>query len=283
MSTPSVPAELPTGALAPRPVRVLAWRRENRDTATLSLEADGRPWLPGQFEMLYAYGVGEIPASISGDPGQAARVVHTVHAAGPVGGALCRLRPGQWVGLRGPFGSAWPLAEARGRDVVVVAWGQGLTGLRPAMYALLRSRRDYRRVTLVCGARTPADLLFPAEVERWRRLGAIDVRLTVAAAGDGWTGEVGPVSAPLRAAAVDLVGAEAVAMVCAPEAMTRLAVAELRRLGLPDSATWISMERTMLCSVGLCGRCVLGTASICRQGPVFRLDAVAGTLARNVR
>jgi NAD(P)H-flavin reductase len=271
-------SELPTGALAPRPVRVLAWRRENRDTATLSLEADGRSWRPGQFDMLYAYGVGEVPISISGDPGQVARIAHTVRASGTVGAALCRLRRGQWVGMRGPFGSAWPLAEARGRDVLVVSWDQGLTGLRPALYALLRNRREHGRVTLLHGARAPAELLFPDEIDRWRGPGAIDVRLTVGEAREGWTGEVGPVTRLLRPSLADAGGLGLMAMICGPEAMMRLTVAELRRAGLPDSSVWVSLERTMRCAAGLCGRCLPDPAKVCRRGAVFRLDAVAGML-----
>lgn len=263
-------AEPPAFGLLPRPVRVLRRQRETHDTATLSLEANGRPWLPGQFAMLYAYGVGEVPSSIGGDPGQAARLEHTIRATGVVGSALCRLRRGQWVGVRGPFGSAWPLAGARGGDVLLVAEGLGLAALRPALYAVLRSRRDYGRVTLACGARSPTDLLFPREVERWLELGAFDVLLTVDVAADGWRWDVGGVASLLRHAAFDPCGG--VAMVCGPETMMQCTIAELRRLGLPETAIWISIERRMLCVMGPCRQCQAGRAFVCRQGPVFRLN-----------
>lgn len=267
-------AETVAGLLTPRPVRVLGRSRETRESVTLRLEGSGGPWLPGQFNMLYAFGVGEVPISISGDPGRPDRLDHTVRSVGMVSAALCRLRRGAWAGVRGPFGSTWPLAEARGRDVLVVAGGVGLAPLRPVVYELLRRRGDYRRVTLLYGGRTPGELLFRPELERWRR--RIDVLVTVDAGVPGWTGDVGVVTPLLRRAVFD--PAHAAAMICGPEVMMRFALAELRRLGVPDEASWISMERNMHCAVGLCGHCQLGPAFVCREGPVFRADAVGWML-----
>lgn len=261
------------GPLTPRPARVLARHRETRETVTLTLEPSGEPWVAGQFDMLYAFGVGEVAISISGDPGRCDRLTHTIRPVGAVSSALCRLRPGEWVGVRGPFGSAWPLAEARGRDVLVVAGGVGMAPLRPVVYELLRHRRQYGRVALLYGARTPGDLLFRSELERWSR--RIDVLLTVDAAAPGWSGDVGVVTPLLRRTAFD--PAAALAMVCGPEVMMRFALAELRRLGMPDTAVWLSMERNMHCGVGLCGHCQLGPVLVCRDGPVFRADAVGWT------
>jgi NAD(P)H-flavin reductase len=263
------------GFLAPRPARVLRRRHETAESVTIALEPVAEPWLPGQFNMLYAFGVGEVPISISGDPGQFDRLVHTVRSVGAVSAALSRLRPGQWCGVRGPFGSTWPLAEARGSDVLVVAGGVGLAPLRPVVYELCRHRQDYGRVTLLYGARTPGDLLFRRELERWRR--RIDVLVTVDRSAAGWTGDVGVVGSLLPRAAFDPAGA--VAMVCGPEVMMRFALADLRRLGLPEAATWISMERNMHCAVGLCGHCQLGPVFVCRDGPVFRADAIGWALS----
>jgi len=268
-------AEQAQGLLTPRPTPVLGWRREARESTTIWLESGGVPWLPGQFNMLYAFGVGEVPISISGDPGRPDRLTHTVRSVGMVTAALCRLRRGQWAGVRGPFGSSWPLAEARGRDVLVVAGGVGLAPLRPVVYELVSHRRDFGHVTLLYGARTPADLLFRAELERWRR--RIDVLITVDAASRGWTGDVGVVGSLLQRA--KFAPAYTVAMVCGPEVMMRFALADLLRLGLPEQATWISMERNMHCAVGLCGHCQFGPAFVCRDGPVFRADAVAPMLS----
>src|SRR5215472_10282077 len=198
--------------LAPRPARVLARRRETSESVTIALEPSGEPWRPGQFNMLYAFGVGEVPISICGDPGRPDRLVHTVRAVGMVSAALCRLRPGRWAGVRGPFGSVWPLAEARGRDVLVVAGGVGLAPLRPVVYELCHHREDYGHVTVLYGARTPGDLLFRRELERWRR--RIDVLVTVDRSAAGWTGDVGVVGSLLPRAALD--PSNAVAMVCGP-------------------------------------------------------------------
>jgi NAD(P)H-flavin reductase len=261
--------------LTPSSARVLSRRRETAESVTIALEPACGPWLPGQFNMLYAFGVGEVPISISGDPGRPGQLVHTVRSVGAVSEALCRLRPGEWVGVRGPFGSAWPLIEARGRDLLVVCGGVGLAPLRPVVAELWRHRGDYGRVTLLYGARTPGDLLFRRELERWRR--RIDVLVTVDRADIGWTGDVGVVGALLPRAIFD--AASGVAMVCGPEVMMRFALADLCRLGLPEAATWISMERNMHCAVRLCGHCQLGPAFVCHDGPVFRADAVSWALA----
>ncbi|HXM56380.1 MAG TPA: FAD/NAD(P)-binding protein [Candidatus Dormibacteraeota bacterium] len=267
-------AEPAPGILTPRVVRVLSRRRETSESVTIALEPAGEPWLPGQFNMLYAFGAGEVPISISGDVARGDRVVHTVRSVGMVSAALCRLRGGDHVGVRGPFGTGWPVAAARGRDVLVVAGGVGLAPLRPVVYELVRRRADFGRVALLYGARTPADLLFRRELERWAA--RIDVLTTVDAAAPEWAGDVGVVTPLLRRVAFD--PARAVAMVCGPEVMMRFTLAELRRLGQPDAATWISMERNMHCAVGLCGHCQLGPAFVCRDGPVFRSDAVAWML-----
>lgn len=266
----AVAEALPLGPLTPRPVQVLRRHRETRESVTLWLQGSEESWQPGQFNMLYAFGVGEVAISISGDPGHGERTAHTVRSVGMVTAALARLRRGQWVGVRGPFGSGWPLSEARGRDVLVIAGGVGLAPLRPVVYDLVRNRQDYGRVTLMYGARTPGDLLFRAELERWQR--QMGVLVTVDTGTRGWTGEVGVVTPLLRRAAFD--PARTVAMLCGPEVMMRFSIAELRRIGLPESAIWISMERNMHCAVGLCGHCQLGPAFVCRDGPVFRVDAV---------
>jgi NAD(P)H-flavin reductase len=269
-------AEPAPGPLTPRPCRVVGRRRETRDTVTLRIDAGGLRFRPGQFNMLYAFGVGEVAISISGDPARTGELVHTVRSVGMVSDALCRLRPGEWVGVRGPFGSGWPVDLAAGRDVLVLAGGVGMAPLRPALYALARRPRGGGHVTLVCGARTPDLLLYERELHRLGGRRDVDVLLTVDAATRDWTGHVGVVPAMLRHAAFD--PARALAMLCGPEAMMRFTVSELRRLGVPDESIWVSLERNMHCGVGLCGHCQVGPVLVCRDGPVFRLDAVAPLL-----
>lgn len=271
----------PVGALAPEPVpwRVVQRSRETPDTWTLELEApmDGElAFAPGQFTMLYAFGVGEVPISISGDAAEPGRLVHTVRAVGPVTRAICDTRPGGAIGVRGPFGSTWPVTAARGGDVVVVAGGIGLAPLRPAVYALLADRAAYGRVFLLYGGRTPSDLLYRRELERWRGRLDVDVAVTVDTAIGDWRGSVGVVTRLIDRAAFD--PASATALVCGPEVMMRVTAHSLLDAGIPSDRIHLSMERNMRCAVGHCGHCQLGPALVCRDGPVFRHDLLAPLL-----
>jgi NAD(P)H-flavin reductase len=259
------PRSVPDAALLlPRPFRVARAVRELRDTVTLELRpADGGAaldFLPGQFTMLYAFGVGEVPVSISGAP-----LVQTIRAVGPVTKALCALKRGDPVGVRGPYGTPWPVDAARGSDVAFVAGGIGLAPLRPAIRTVLADRAAYGRVSLLVGVRTPRDLLFPAELRRWRDL---EVRITVdSPAGSSWKGDVGVVTRLISRAAVD--HARAAAFVCGPEIMMRFAAQELLAAGVPSASIHLSVERNMKCAVALCGHCQLGPEFVCKDGPVF--------------
>lgn len=260
----------------PRMMRVRRAHRETRDTWTLeSIAADGAPapFLPGQFAMLYAPGVGEVPISFSGDPALPGVTTHTIRAVGPVSRALCALRSGQAMGWRGPYGRPWPLEDVpAGSDVVVVAGGIGLAPLRPAMLRLLADRARFGRVLLLYGARTPGELLFRREVERWRSRLDVEIEVTVDYGDEEWHGNVGVVTTLIPRATFD--PGQAVALVCGPEVMMRFTVADLRKRGLPPERIYISQERNMHCGVGLCGRCQFGPYFICRDGPVFSYAAV---------
>ncbi len=227
----------------------------------------------GQFNMLYAFGLGEVAISLSGDPGNVNRIVHTVRAVGSVSTALTRLRSGMSIGVRGPYGSAWPVTESEGGDIVIVAGGLGLAPLRPAIYAMLAHRERYSRVVVLYGARSPADILFRRELEMWRRRLDIDVTVTVDHAAADWRGNVGVVPALIPRIPVD--PEHAVALICGPEIMMRFTIDALRQRGLRTDQIYLSMERNMKCAVGLCGHCQFGPAFVCREGPVFRFDRVA--------
>jgi NAD(P)H-flavin reductase len=260
-------------SMVPEPLRVLSASRESRDVVTLTLDAGeggGRPSLPGQFNMLYAFGVGEVAISLSGDPAEPRRLVHTVRAVGAVTEAICGLKRGGVVGVRGPYGAPWPMGEARGRDLFLLAGGLGLAPLRPALYAALGRRGEYGRVVLVVGARAPEDLLFRRELERWRATAGLEVLVTVDRATADWQGHVGVLPALLPRAGLD--PQRAVAFVCGPEIMMRFCVRELGRLGVPDARVYLSMERNMKCALGFCGHCQLGPHFICRDGPVLPYD-----------
>jgi len=272
--------------MLPRPFRVARAIRETADVVTLELEAQEGPplaFLPGQFTMLYVFGVGEVPISISGDPHKPERLVHTIRRVGPVTEALCQLRKGDVVGVRGPFGSAWPMEQARGGDVVMVAGGIGLPPLRPAIYHLLRHRRNYGRVYLLYGARTPADLLFPQELQRWQYTlshapGASPVRVTADRAEGRWDGAVGLVTELIPHLQLD--PAHTTALMVGPEVMMRFTLAELRKRGVPEENLYLSMERNMKCAVGFCGHCQLGPHFVCKDGPVFAFPQVRDWIVR---
>lgn len=271
MATATEPVQVERGAMTPLPYRVVRRRREAVGVYTLELEPAGdaiEPIRPGQFTMLYAFGVGEAPISVSrcGET-----LTHTIRAAGAVTRALCAARPGDVVGVRGPFGNTWPLDEARGRDVVVVAGGIGLPPLRPVIDHVLAHAADYSRLVVLYGGRSPDDLLFRTELKKW------PVDVTVDTAGPEWPGRVGVVTKLIPRAPFD--PENAVAMIVGPEIMMRYAAEALIARGVPADRVWISMERTMRCGVGLCGHCQLGPTLICRDGPVYawrHLDALLG-------
>ncbi|MGZ6695083.1 MAG: FAD/NAD(P)-binding protein [Solirubrobacteraceae bacterium] len=263
----------------PAPFRVAERLAETHDTWTLRLEPDGagpgEPFAPGQFAMLYAFGAGAVPVSVSGVHHGGA-LTHTVRSVGAVTAALCAARPGEVVGVRGPFGTAWPLAEAEGRDVVIVAGGIGLAPLRPVVRELVRRRADFGRVCVLYGGRSPYELLYTGELAEWRAAD-VDVEVSVDAAPAGWRGRVGVVTRAIPGAAFD--PDRTVAMMCGPEVMMRFASDALRDRGVPTEAIWLSLERSMSCGTGHCGHCQLGPLLICRDGPVVRLD-VAEPLVR---
>ena len=256
---------------APRLVRVEGRRRETHDTVSLEIDDPAVTYQPGQFNMLYAFGKGEVPISISAV--HATRVTHTIRSVGHVTDALTRLAAGATIGMRGPFGQGWPVAELAGRDVVVVAGGLGLAPLRPAIHALLANRPAYGRLHILYGARTPADLMYTRELERWRGRLDVEVRVTVDVAPPSWKGDVGVVTKLFGRLALD--PQRAAALVCGPEVMMRFAAAGLVDSGLDGSSIWLSMERNMQCGAGVCGHCQLGPFLLCRDGPVLPLSRLA--------
>ena len=271
--------------MAPDPMlpaahRVLRVREDTHDTWTLDLDpGDGErgfAFAPGQFNMLYAFGIGEVPVSISGDPGNTATLTHTVRAVGAVTEALTTVAEGQMLGVRGPFGTSWPVALGAGGDVLIVAGGIGLAPLRPALYALLAERDRFGGITLLYGTRTPSDLLYREELARWRSRFDLEVEVTVDSADHDWRGRVGVVTTLIGRAAFD--PERSLALVCGPEIMMRFTVRELLAGGMDPAAVYVSMERNMQCAVGHCGHCQFGPEFVCKDGPVFRFDRIAALL-----
>ncbi len=243
--------------------------------ATYTLQLDdpaagaGFRFQPGQFNMLYLPGFGESAISISSDPHHCETISHTVRVVGNVTGALSRLRVGDPVLLRGPFGAGWPMDECRGCDLVIAGGGLGLAPLRPAIHHVLHSRDEFERVILLYGARTPADLLYPAEYNDWRG-GGIEVHTTVDLGTDDWQGHIGVV--PQLFSRLRLDAPQTRVLTCGPEIMMRFVIFEALGRRISPEHILLSMERNMNCAVGLCGHCQLGPAFICKDGPVFTYE-----------
>jgi len=264
----------------PRIYRVGGVRRELADTVTLQVSprvGAGPAFEPGQFNMLYVFGVGEIAVSMSGDPADEARLVHTVRDVGAVSKAITSLEVGATIGVRGPFGKGWPVAAAEGSDVVIVAGGLGLAPLRPAIYHILANRPRYGRVVILVGSRNPRDLLYRHEIEAWRQRLDVSIEVTVDHADTDWRGHVGVV--PTLIPRVTFDAHETVAFVCGPEVMMRYTASALRDAGVASERIYLAMERNMKCAIGLCGHCQFGAAFACKDGPVMRFDRIAGILA----
>lgn len=262
--------------LVPRAHRVVRRHRETADTVTVELEPAGAslpPFSPGQYAMVYAFGVGEIPVSVSRTAGNG-RLTHTVRAAGAVSRALCGLPTGASVGVRGPFGTGWDLRTARGHDLLVIAGGIGLAPLRPLIDAVLADPAAYGRLNVLAGARTPDDLLYRDESPTWRRPFCA---VTVDRPGEGWAGRVGVVTDLLDEAR--FTPARTTAFVCGPEVMIRATARRLTHRGVRANRVQVSLERNMRCATGHCGHCQLGPLLLCRDGPVVGYDLAEPLLA----
>ncbi|MEZ6061340.1 MAG: FAD/NAD(P)-binding protein [Planctomycetaceae bacterium] len=263
-------------------VRIRQVVSETPGVATYSLVFDDEhrgaeySFRPGQFNMLYLPGVGEVAISISGDPADRSAVPHTIRQAGNVTRALASLSDGAGIGLRGPFGSSWPMEQCLGKDVIVVAGGIGLAPLRSAILELLAERSRFGRLSLLYGARMPQDLLYAGEYDDWRSRG-FDVHITVDRGPIGYNGHVGVVTQLLDRLPLNR-PSDTLLLTCGPEVMMWYTIQSAIRRGLSSDAIYVSLERNMNCAVGLCGHCQLGPEFLCKDGPVFPYDRVASIL-----
>lgn len=235
---------------------------------------------PGQISMFGVFGVGEVPISVSSDPARPMHLAHTIRACGRVTNVIGGLKAGDRITLRGPFGRPWPVEQARGGDLVIVAGGLGLAPLRSAVYSALRHRGMYRRVVLLVGARDPAQMLFRRQLETWlgwsRYQDQLEVHLTVDTADADWPHREGLITSLFPH--VDIDAKASTVFTCGPEIMMRFALRDLSALGIPDDRLWLTIERTMHCAVKLCGHCQLGPYFVCADGPIFRWDQIRDLL-----
>jgi NAD(P)H-flavin reductase len=260
-----------TSPMVVRPFLIRKRVRETIDTFSLELEPPDEEkdfrFVPGQFNMLYVCGVGEVPISISGNPAKGHTLVHTTRAVGTVTNAMSGLKAGDQIGVRGPYGSGWPVENGSGSDIVIVTGGIGLAPLRPAIHYLLNHRKDYGRIVLLYGARTAEDILYRKDLEKWRSRFDLEIHISVDRGTGDWRGNVGVVTSLIHRAPFD--ASHCISLVCGPEIMMRFTMKELTKRGVGEDSIYVSMERNMKCGIGLCGHCQLGSTFVCKDGPVY--------------
>jgi len=255
--------------LAPVPSRIVGVRSETPCVRTYYLELPRKLTLPkpGQFNMLYVHGVGEVTISVSDVDTERRLVAHTVRFVGSVTNTFRHLREGDVIGIRGPYGNGWPLDEHRGKDILIVAGGIGLPPLRPVIREVASNRSRYGRLIIVYGARTPKDLVYRYEYPDYESIPDTELHLTVDVPDESWRGHVGVVTKLIPPLKLDV--GNTVAYICGPEVMMKYAVEELLKKGLKTNQIYLSLERRMKCGVGLCGHCQAGPYFVCKHGPIF--------------
>jgi len=271
----SSPAAAP---MAPMPYRVTRRRHETHDTATITIAPVGEPVAtprPGQFHMLYAFGIGEVPISVSGLDREDG-IEHTIRAVGLTTEALSGSSVGDIIGVRGPFGTVWDIDAARGDDVIVMAGGIGLAPLRPVIEHLLAHPGDHGSVNVLVGARSPAELVYADELAAIARRDDVHLAVTVDSSTPEWRGRVGVVTTVIDSARFD--PGHTRAFVCGPEAMMRFGIRALLDRGVAPERIQLSAERNMACAVGHCGHCQYGPVLVCRDGAVFDYPRLAPLL-----
>ena len=230
---------------------------------------DGFHFKAGQFNMVSVPGLGEAAISISSDFEESHRIGHTIRSVGNVTSTISRMNVGDILGIRGPFGSWWPMDEFIGRDVVVAAGGIGLPPIRPVLYYIVNHRHDFGKVIVLYGARTSNDLQFIREYKTWEDAG-VELQVTVDRGDDSWQGRVGVV--PILFYNTRLDPRNTVILTCGPEIMIRFVIFEALARRVPPERIFVSLERNMKCGLGSCGHCQVGPYFVCKDGPVFSFD-----------
>ncbi|MET1159345.1 MAG: FAD/NAD(P)-binding protein [Thermoprotei archaeon] len=232
--------------------------------------------VPGQFNMIFSPGIGEVPISLSNLPRKYAEGVlleHTLREAGAVTRSICRKASvGLALGIRGPYGRGWPLEECSGSDILIVAGGIGLAPLRPVIKYIEKNRESYGRLNILYGARTPNDMIYKYELSNFSKIPDTKLLLSVDKPYPGWTGYVGFVTELIKYSDVDT--RRSCVMVCGPEIMMHVAAKKLIERGFSKDRIFLSLERRMRCGMGICGTCQFGHFFVCKDGPVFDLATI---------
>ncbi len=230
--------------------------------------------MPGQFVEVSVFGIGEAPISISSSPTQNVSFQMVVRNAGNVTRAIHNLKPGDKVGIRGPFGTHFPVdSEMKGKDIVFVCGGLGLAPVRSAIRYVLDHREDYGHVTILFGVKSPAGRLFVDEGKEWTSMENVTYMETVDRGDEQWTGRVGVITTLMTDMTVD--PRKTVAIICGPPVMYKFAILSLYKMGMVDKNIYLSLERHMKCGVGKCGHCQIEGLYVCQDGPVFKWIDIA--------
>lgn len=266
----------------PREVEVIERIQESPDTFTLRLrftdpsQHASYRYAPGQFNMLYLYGVGEVPISIVSDIEDVHMLDHTIRAVGRVTKALATLKTGARLGIRGPLGQGWPLRQAQGQDVLIVTGGLGCAPSVSVIRHILRRRGQFGNLTILQGVKHSNDLIWRDQYTTWAKQPDTQVLLAADVTTADWIGQQGLVTTLLDD--VNLAATRTIVMLCGPEPMMIATIERLLADGIPPTQIWLSMERNMQCGVGHCGHCQIGPLFVCRDGPVFNYPTVAPLL-----
>jgi len=221
----------------------------------------------GQFIELSIFGVGEAPISISSAPSKQGFIELCIREVGTVTSAIHRMRCGDVVGIRGPFGRGFPFDEMTGQDILVVAGGLGIAPLKSLINHIHDERHLFGNVTILLGAQTPSDILFRQEFDMWKHRQDFNLIMTVDQPDDGWDGEVGRVTRLFDSLEIDPQNTYGV--ICGPPVMYPFVVEEMRKKELHVDRIYVSLERRMKCGIGMCGHCAVGHQYVCIEGPVF--------------
>jgi sulfite reductase subunit B len=221
----------------------------------------------GQFVEVSVFGIGEAPISVTSSPTRNGTFELCVRKVGDVTEALHRLEPGSAVGIRGPFGNGFPIEKIRGMDVLFAPGGLGLPPLRSLINQVLDERDSFGRVIILCGARSPSELLFKEELVQWEARDDVECYITVDRGDENWTGNVGVITTLFPKITVN--PRSTVALTVGPPVMYRFVIMELLSKGIQDGRIYLSLERRMKCGLGKCGHCQINNAYVCQEGPVF--------------
>jgi sulfhydrogenase subunit gamma (sulfur reductase) len=265
--------------------RIMNKREETPDVFTFRLRfedqkvADNFAFAGGQFNMVYLFGVGEVPISIMSDPADKTGLDHTIRIVGRVTRGIKNLNEGDVLGIRGPFGKGWPLEEAQGKDIVVITGGLGCAPVVGAVEYIFRRRENYGHIKIMHGVKTPQDLLYKERFDAWGTHEDTQVLLASDQPGKNWHYHVGVVTELFDM--VEINPENTIVLMCGPEIMMREGAKHLAARGVPAHQMYLSMERNMQCGVGLCGHCQVGPYFSCKDGPVMTYEQVSPYLGRD--